>query len=242
MFINYRARGLVLGKKDFGESDQLFKIYTKNFGQLEILGKAIRKISSKLRPNIDIFYLADIEFIQAKSYKTLTDAVLLEKFGNIRKDLKRLKIANKISEITYILIKREEADENIWELLVETFEKINNLQFIISDLELIYYYFLFNILSFLGYQPELYNCLVCRKRIPEEKTYFSIKEGGLVCDSCNDKIKSAKKMSPGIIKILRIILKRNLKILAKIKINSDYLKELKLFSKIYLAHILNISN
>jgi len=68
MFVHYRTQGLILKKEDQGEADLLFTIYTKDFGKLEILGRAIRKISSKLRSGAEIFYLSEVEFIQGKIY------------------------------------------------------------------------------------------------------------------------------------------------------------------------------
>ena len=147
MFVNYRTQGIILKKEDRGEANQLFTIYTKDFGKLEIFGKAIRKISSKLRAGADIFYLTDIEFIQGKAHKTLTDAVLIEKFENIRSDLNKLKITYQISEILDELIKGQESDEEIWDLLNKTFQRLNNLKLKIKNWKLIYYYFLWNFLS-----------------------------------------------------------------------------------------------
>lgn len=46
MFVHYRTQGLFIKEEDRGEANQLFTIFTKDFGKLEILGKAIRKISS----------------------------------------------------------------------------------------------------------------------------------------------------------------------------------------------------
>ena len=84
MAVHYRTQGFVLRKTDLREADQVFSIYTKDFGKLKILGKAIRKIKSKLRSGADLFYLSELEFIQGKAYKTLTDAIALNKFKNIR--------------------------------------------------------------------------------------------------------------------------------------------------------------
>ena len=105
MFTRYRTCGLIFKKEAQGEVNQLFTVYTKDFGKLEILGKAIRKISSKLRSGTEVFYLSEIEFIQGKTYKTLTDAILIGKFENIRTDLKKLRIAYKISGILDNLVK-----------------------------------------------------------------------------------------------------------------------------------------
>lgn len=250
MFIHYRSLGLILKKEDRGETDQLFTIYTKNFGKLEILGKAVRKISSKLKPGAEVFYLSEIEFIQGKAYKTLTDTILIDKFENLRKDynpptassrsagpLKRLRVANKISEILDNLIKGQERDEKIWQLLIEIFIKLNSPSLIADHLLLIYYYFLWNILSILGYHPELYNCAICQKKITPEKIYFSLKEGGIICQNCFKKDQNTKEVKPEIVKILRIILKKNWKLLFKIKIEPEYLKSLRLISENYLSSI-----
>jgi len=251
MFVHYRTQGLILAKEDRGEADQLFTIYTKDFGKLEILGKAVRKISSKLRSGTEIFYLSEIEFIQGKTHKTLTDAILVEKFRNLRLQpalpssqpsagplsLKRLAIAYKISEVLDNLVKGQEADEKIWQLLFETFGRLNdiNLQFTICNLQ--YYYFLWNLLSILGYKAELYNCVICQKKLTPEKLYFNPKEGGIICQNCFKENKSTKEIKPEIIKILRIILKNDWRTLLKLKIEAKYLKELASVSKNYLSLI-----
>ena len=194
MAIFYRTRGIVFKKTDLGEADRTFSFLTEDFGRLEILAKAERKIKSKLRGGLEIFYLTDIEFIQGKTHKTLTDAFLIENFKNIRKDLRKLKIAYRIADILENLVKGEEKDENIWELLLEVFQRFNNLpafrtqQFNTFSLQLIYYYFLWNFLSILGYQPETYYCPICQKKLKPGKLYFSSREGGVVCELCSKKV------------------------------------------------------
>jgi len=232
MFIHYRTQGFILKKIDRGEVDRIFTIYTKDFGKLELLAKAERKIQSKLRGGLELFYLSEIEFIQGKTHKTLTDAILIDKFKNLRRDLKRLAIAYKISEVLDNLVKDQEPDEKIWQLLNEVFSKLNSLEIKNSKLEILYHYFLWNLLSILGYQPELYNCSLCQKKVTPEKLYFSQKEGGLICPSCFRKIGvpsgSGQEVKPETIKILRIILKKDWPTLSKLKIEAKYLKELSL--------------
>ncbi len=241
MFVHYRTQGFIFKKEDKGEADQLFSVYTKDFGKLEILGKAIRKISSKLRSGAEIFYLSEIEFIQGKVHKTLTDAIPIEKFTNLRKDLKRLVVAYKISETLDNLVKGQEPDKNIWQLLNETFHRLNNwkiensLKIENCKLKIVYFHFLWNLLSILGYQPELYNCALCQKKLIPEKLYFNPKEGGVICQNCFQKVKSGKEINPEIVKILRIILEKNWPILSKLKIETEYLKGLASVSKNYFS-------
>lgn len=208
MFVHYRTQGLIIRKDNRAEADQLFSVYTRDFGKLEILGKAIRKISSKLRPGTEIFCLSEIEFIQGKNYKTLTDSILIEKFGNIGKDLKKMQVAYKISEILNDLIRGQEPDEKIWPLLKETFRKLNKAEAVESKTEMLYHYFFWNLVSKLGYRPLIKDCTVHGKKIN--------------CD---------------IVKIIKVILRKDWHILSRLKILPIHLKLLKNFSKWYKIRI-----
>jgi len=252
MFVHHRTSGFILKKVDRGETDQLLTIYTKDFGKLEILAKAVRKIFSKLRAGAEIFYLSEIEFIQGKTHKTLTGAILIEKFENLKKDLKRIKIAYKISEFLDNLISGEEPDEKIWRLLLETFNKLNTraatkgeeedlssspTEYKIKDIRYkIYYYFAWNLLLILGYRPELYSCVLCQKKLVPGKLFFSTKEGGVICQKCFKELKLGKsphqiwcedkEITTETIKILRIILKKDWTLFSKLKIEKPNLKSL----------------
>ncbi len=232
MFVHYRTKGIILKKVGRREADQLFTLYTKDFGKLEILGKGIRKISSKLRAGMEIFYLSEIEFIQGKAYKILTDAIVIEKFENLRKDLGKLTIATKISEALDGLISGQEPDERIWSLLLKVFEKLNSFDFKLKNLELIYHYFFWKFISILGYKPELYHCSICQKKLKPEKLYFSKEEGGIICKDCFLKEKSAKEIEPDIVKILRVILDKD-NILFRLKVKNNQLKSLEQIAKEY---------
>lgn len=230
MAVHYRTQGFILSKNDLREADQVFNVYTKDFGKLKILGKAIRKIKSKLRSGADILYLSEIEFIQGRNYKTLTDAVLIEKFKNIRNDTDKLNIACQIVEAADSLIGGQERDEQIFSLLNETLNRLND-----SYSNLIYYYFIWNLFSILGYQIDLYNCIHCQNKLLPQNLYFSSE--GIIC--C---YKSEQEISPEIIKILRIFLKKDWPTLLRLKMSEIYQKELESISENHLANIRNICN
>lgn len=239
MFFHYRTQGFILKKENRGEADQILTVYTKDFGKLEILAKSIRKITSKLRSGAEVFYLSEIEFVQGKNYKTLTDAIALKKFEKIRKNVLKLDIAFRISEVVDQLVRGEEVDERIWYLLKETFTQLNNQKLKSFNLQLLYYYFFWNLLSYLGYRPELYNCVLCQKRLKPERLYFSSKEGGVICQNCFEKNKTtAIFIKPEIIKILREMLKKNWKILERLKKERTVFYSLEKISKNSLGKIL----
>ncbi|MBM3250732.1 MAG: DNA repair protein RecO [Candidatus Nealsonbacteria bacterium] len=249
MAVHYRTQGFVLKKEDFREADQIFSIYTKDFGKLEVLGRAIRKIKSKLRPGADIFYLSEIEFIQGKNYKTLTDATVINKFPEIRKDLNKLEIAYQITENANELIRGEEKDEAVFNLLNEVFNKLNNwkiensLNPVFSQksggkLKIICHYFIWNLLSILGYQIDLYHCVKCQKKLNPGIMNFSPRNNGIVCFRCsNGALKDKILITSETIKILRLFLKNNWNILSRLKIDQELKEPLEKFSRIYFSHI-----
>jgi len=228
MAVHYRTQAFILEKTDLREADQVFTIYTKDFGKLKVLGKAIRKIKSKLRAGIDLFYLSEIEFIQGKNHKTLTDAITIEKFKNVKQDLEKLGIVSQIAENVGDLIKGEEKDEDIWNLLTEVFEKINSYS-------LVYHYFFWNLLSILGYQIDLYHCAICQKKLVPERFYFN-SEDGIICSECFEGA-ADKEIRPETIKILRLFLKKDWNILLRLKIQDFHKKELEAISLDFLESV-----
>lgn len=201
----YRTRGFVFKKLDRSEADRSFSVFTEDYGRLEIVGRGIRKINSKLRYGIDNFYYSEIEFVQGKNNKTLTDAV---KINNIVKDLKSLDIVYQISDILDKFLKGQEKDKDTFDLLDETFKKLNDNVFT---------YFVWNFLSLQGYHPQVDVCVCCHGKLNPAEVYFCVKHGGTVCRKCTSGDES--KINSDVVKILRIILKKDWPMLSKLKIN-----------------------
>lgn len=231
MFPKYRTLGLVFKIEEKEEADFLLKVYTQNFGKISILGKGIRKISSKLRPATQLFNLSEIEFVEGKNNKILTDAIIKEKFLNIKKDLKRLAIAYKISESLDELILDEEKEEKVWFLILETFFQLNDQSFSTKNLSFNYYYFFWNLISILGHKPQLYFCAFCQKKLLAKNLYFNEKEGGIICQNCFKKLNYGKKVSSSLVKMLRIILEKKFDYFMKIKASKEEIENLEKISE-----------
>jgi len=239
MFTHYRSQAFILKKVDRGETDRLFTVYTKDFGKLELLARAVRKIKSKLRAGLEIFYLSEIEFIQGKAQKTLTDAILIDGFKTLRRDLARLVVARKIAEVFDDLVRGQEKDERLWRLLAGTFKKLDAENLKPGTRDLTYHFFIWNFLSLLGYQLDLYHCSSCQKKLVPENIYFGQKEKGLICNSCQGTVKPDKLLVLPLdaIKIIRILLKKDWAVLGRLKIGAEDFVSLKMISNHYLRQI-----
>lgn len=198
----YRTKGFIFKKRNKGESDQIFSIYTQEFGRVEVVAKGIRKIKSKLRSGADIFYLSEFEFAQGRNQKTLTDAVLKNSFGGIRKDLRKFTLAKRVVSVLDFLIHGQERDSKVWAGLIETFDKLQNCESKSQAVPMVYYIFLWNLFDVLGYAPNLDNCSFCHKKFEQEKIFLE-QEDLLFCDRKCQKGGRYTEIQPEVISLLR---------------------------------------
>ncbi|MCX6789666.1 MAG: DNA repair protein RecO [Candidatus Gribaldobacteria bacterium] len=242
MHQRYRAKGIFIKKQDQGEADQLLTIFTEQFGKIEVVAKGIRKITSKLRAGADVFYLSEIEFVQGKSYKILTDAVAVDRFDSICQEPEKSQIIYKIVELLNQFANQEATDEKLWRFLLQTFEVIENLEIRNLKLEIICHYSLWKFFAVLGYSPELHHCPLCCKKLLPETFFFVPSEGGVVCWQCfsaNDLKKSGLwfPIKVDTVKALRVWLSQDWAEAGKVSFGQEAQQNLWDISKNYFIYL-----
>ncbi|MCX6721207.1 MAG: DNA repair protein RecO [Candidatus Staskawiczbacteria bacterium] len=220
----YRTKGFIFRTEERAEADRIFNVFSEDFGKINVHAKAIRKINSKLRCGANLFYLSEIEFIEGKNHKTLTDAAVINRFYDIFCSVEKIKTAYQISDILCNFIKGQGEDKHLFGLLQETFNKLNSKISAAQNQEMIYYYFLWNFLAGQGYKPEVLKCAACQSKLNPYNIYFSYKEGGVICGACFTNNESAQKINSDTVKILRIILNNDWHIFSKLKIEENSLQ------------------
>ena len=90
---------LVIKKKDFGATDRLLTVYTKDFGKLLIKAKSVRKNQAKLRGHLELFMYSDLLIAQGKSIDVVIGAEAIDNFRLLRQRLPTLAIAYYFSEL-----------------------------------------------------------------------------------------------------------------------------------------------
>lgn len=246
MSIRHRAIGIVLDKADYRENDQLFDLFTKEFGKIKILGKATRKINSKLRSGVGIVSCAEIEFIEGKAHKILTESNCLERFGKIFNDLEKTKVAYAVSDVLNGLVNYEERDDFIFDLLKDVFSKIDELEAGNNKeknkyLKLIYFYFFWNLVSHLGYHLNLYNCCLCNNRLSPVRLRFSHEREGIICSSCTSGDYGETHISPETVKIIRVLINDDWSLILKLVIDDEHFYDMNRFVAQYLLYLKGIS-
>lgn len=235
--MDFQTQGVILSYKDYKEADRLITIYSRDLGKLQVVAQGVRKIKAKLAGHLELFNLSDLQLIARRNSRLLvTSAINCDVFFGIKAEESKLDIAFALSRIADEATLEEQRDERIFNLIVESFKFLDSCP---KNCELVYYYFVFNLLVCLGYQPVLKNCLRCGNELNPEKIFFSFSQGGIVCD--NHRQQKDLKMMPNTLKILRLLVERNPDIISKLDFKEDVLRELKNITQAYLQFTLGIN-
>ncbi len=152
MFTHYRTESIILKKIDRGEADQLLVAYTKEFGRVEIVARSVRKAASKLRPAVEFAAVVELEFIQGKTCKTLTDAVILIPLKQLRQDARKWEDAYRFVGLAEALIKDQQEDPAVWDLIDAALVAIDAADDKNGDA--IYHHYVWHLFTTLGWRPE----------------------------------------------------------------------------------------
>lgn len=136
---------------DSNEVDRMLTVYSEKLGKVNVSAKGVKKPESKLRYSIEPISHIGMILVEGKNFLILKDAIIIDQFSGIKKDLEKMKIVKKLNELIDEAIVGEEKDEDIWKLIVLTFKSIDNgkisLKSAIVD-------FSKNLIKLLGYDPE----------------------------------------------------------------------------------------
>ena len=113
----YLTEGIIIKKRDFGEADRLFWIYTEKFGMIMASAKGVRLEKSKLRGNLDVFTYGDFAVISSKDFWRLVDARETISAKLNHDSAEHVKIFARIASLLARMIKGEERNEEIWKQL-----------------------------------------------------------------------------------------------------------------------------
>ncbi|MEW6170988.1 MAG: DNA repair protein RecO, partial [Candidatus Omnitrophota bacterium] len=122
-----RSECIVLKTLAFRETSKIATFYTKDFGKLKVLFKGIRKDPKKFATNLEPFSLNELIFYFHKNrdLHLAGHCDLKESFNLTRYDLKRFSVASYLLELTDSLTVVEDPHPEVFDLLLESLEKLN---------------------------------------------------------------------------------------------------------------------
>ncbi|MEK7575834.1 MAG: DNA repair protein RecO [Patescibacteria group bacterium] len=146
----YQTEGIILGKKDFGEADRMFSIYTKEFGMINAIAQGVRFLKSKLRYNLDTFSICRAGLIKGRDFWRIVDAEEILPAPNIS-DNEKFSLIIKISKLIKRMVRGEEKNDLLWKTIRDFFVFLKEKNFKNDDMEKTEISTVLDILYSLGY-------------------------------------------------------------------------------------------
>jgi DNA repair protein RecO (recombination protein O) len=173
--MNRVVRGIVIKEKQSGEKGKLLYVLTQNEGVVVLAATGARNISASYLKSVQLFAYSDLTVCDKNGHLTLTEAVLIESFYNLRNDIATFALASYISELAYL--SAVPSDDGILRLLLNCLYALSNG---LSDTETVKAVFEYRLCLSLGLAPDFSCCAICG----EKGDRFDFGESALFCGEC----------------------------------------------------------
>ena len=177
---NICASGIVLRRIELGETDLIITVFTRECGKLSAAAKGSRRPGSKLGGASEPLTYSKLMLASGRDLYVLTQAEIKESFPHIR---------NEITSVAYgvYLLELVNAFVDLRQPNADVFDSLLSALYILEggiDPEIAARYFEIQLLSILGYEPHIDQCLKCGRKPTREVISFSPAMGGIVCSAC----------------------------------------------------------
>lgn len=195
----FRVEGVVLRHQDWGETDRLIILFSRERGKLRAIAKGARKPQSRKAGHLEPFNRVSLLLAQGRDLPLITQAETLTAYPAFQEDLLRIGYGAYLLELMDRFAVEEEANPALYQLLVETLQRLSQSPDPLFELR----YFEVKFLDEVGYRPQFFDCVVCNEAIQPQDQFFSIEMGGVVCPNCAVQHRSLLPLSLPALKYLR---------------------------------------
>ena len=235
-----KTEGIVLKYSNFGESDKILTILTRNSGKIKAIAKGCRKPKSSLLSSSEVFVFSEFVLYKGTNLYHLSQAVTRETFYNMRKDLLRLSYATYFAELADAVSDEGIPSERLFLLLAKTLYYLSTGEVPMGLLHLGYQ---LKLMDISGYRPNLSRCTWCKKA-DRDFTKFSVGLGGVICRECGSDENILKhgdvfRISQGTAEAFNFLLNTEISRLNTIKIDNTIFNEIDKITRSFIQNHLD---
>jgi DNA repair protein RecO (recombination protein O) len=235
--MEYRYTGIILSKRDVGETDRLYNIFTFEAGKILCLAKGVRKSQAKLAGFLENYILTEIFIAKNQGMGKIKGSLVENNFPNLRKNYDALMKTSKAVKILDKLLNREDKEGGVFLLLRDflyAMDKAANGKKE-DKIEILYLGFVFKLFEQLGYKIKVDVCAGCEIKLSSVQNFFSPESGGILCSNCSAENKI--NILNDSIKIIRIFYSNKIESLLKLKTGKKETDNLNLIANIFYQWI-----
>ncbi|HBH96346.1 MAG TPA: DNA repair protein RecO [Candidatus Omnitrophica bacterium] len=178
----HTADAIVLRRYPYRETSVLVTCLTDRFGKIKGLVKGLRVPVSRHRSAMEPLTLNRLVFYDTRSSSLhlISQCDLLEAFPSIQRELEVARVAASCIEVVDAVLEPEEPQADIFRLTRDT---LNRLAGSVPSLPSVWIHFVVRLLRLVGFHPQLDECTGCSRQ-PTRRGFWSVGQGGVVCEAC----------------------------------------------------------
>ncbi|MBI2764986.1 MAG: DNA repair protein RecO [Chloroflexi bacterium] len=194
----YKTEGIILRRRNLGEADSIFTVYSDREGKFDAVARGVRKARSHMRGHLEPLTRTRMMIARGRSIDVFTQAETVTSYRAIREDLERAAGAVYCAELADRFTAEHAPQDGLYALLIDTFDALEAG----APLHTVRF-FEVSLVALAGYELQLDACALCGARLPEADTLLSATAGGLVCGPCRAGAGGGRVVSIRAVKVLR---------------------------------------
>ena len=112
----YKIEGIIIKRRNFGETDRILTVFSKNKGKIQVVAKGVRKITSRRSAHVELLNLSQLALHDGKM-PILTEAETLNHFSSLKNDLRKASFAFYVCELIDGLLAEHQENRAVFNLL-----------------------------------------------------------------------------------------------------------------------------
>jgi DNA repair protein RecO (recombination protein O) len=121
-----KVQGVIIQKREIGEKDYAITIFTPEFGKIFAYARGARNIKSKFQGHLDLLNICDFHIYQSPKNHIITDCCLVKNFNKFCCYLPKFYAVEEITKIIRTYTTENEESGEIYSLLTETLNSLEN--------------------------------------------------------------------------------------------------------------------
>ena len=175
--------GIVLKRRNAGESDRRLTLLTREAGKLDVVAKGARKGGSSLAGSSEPLLCAEFQVAAGRVNRFVTQVQPCTSFPGLRSDYDRLAMALALVELFEAVLPWDEVDPDAYELLEACLRALEAH----AEPLVAYVWAQTALLGIAGFLPSFARCAVGETPIAEAEPWFSPGAGGYVAERHADR-------------------------------------------------------
>ncbi|MBQ8279893.1 MAG: DNA repair protein RecO [Roseburia sp.] len=235
MGANLIVTGLVLSAMPMGEYDKRITLLTKERGKITAFARGARRPNSQLLAATNPFSFGEFELFEGRSTYTVAKATISNYFRNLAYDPEAAYYGFYFLEFADYYCQENSDEKEMLKLLYQTLRALESERY---DNRLVRAVFELKALAVNGEAPNVFGCLGCGKK--EQLFYFSVRKGGILCDTCRKKAEDAWKVTESTVYTIQYVIASEIAKLYSFAVSEQVLEELQKilaqYTRLYINH------